>query len=61
MDYVVGKQAVTENFEAARGGRTPLWTLDGEAYIEGPQLDDEFPEKIKDACGCGEVVAGKTE
>ena len=59
MDYVVGSEPVEENFDAARGGRSPLWTLEGEAYIEGPDLDNEFAQKIKDQCSCGEVVEGK--
>ena len=61
MDYVVGKEAVAENFDAAREQRTPIWGLEGEAYMTGPPLDDEFAPKIKDACGCGEVVEGTRE
>jgi hypothetical protein len=58
MDYVVGKEAVTENFDAARKQRSPIWGLEGEAYITGPPLDDDFAERIKDSCDCGEVVPG---
>jgi hypothetical protein len=58
MDYVVGKEPVTENFDAASEQRSPLWRLDDIAYAKGPALDDEFAQKVKDACDCGEVVQG---
>ena len=58
MDYVVGKEATTENFDAAREQRSPIWGIEGEAYMTGPPLDDEFAEKIKKSCDCGEVFAG---
>jgi hypothetical protein len=59
MDYVVGKEAFAENFEAARDGqRSPLWRYEEQAYATGPALDDEFAEKVRDACDCGEVVPG---
>lgn len=58
MDYVVGKQAVGENFDAARKQRSPIWGLEGQAYITGPPLDDDFAQRIKDSCDCGKVYPG---
>jgi hypothetical protein len=61
MDYVVGKEATTENLEAARKQRSPIWGIEGQAYMTGPPLDDEFAEKIKESCDCGEVLEGTLE
>ena len=59
MDYVVGKEAFAENFEAASGNRrTAIWRFEDMAYATGPALDDEFAQKVRDACDCGEVVPG---
>ena len=59
MDYVVGKEPVDENFEAARKGRTPIWHYEDQVGIDGSDLDDEFAEKVKDLCDCGEVARGR--
>lgn len=58
LDYAVGAGQYEENFSAARDlAFVPLWSDPGQAYVKvsGSGLGD-LAEKVRQDCGCGEVV-----